>query len=152
MRLINTLPFLFFIGLGIILYASLTPAAAQANKLAELKLTLDNGEILNLADLKGKPYIIRFFASWCSFCRKDAPILIELSKRIGGPIIGIAVDDTKEKVASLKNLPYNYVVIDNDNHLKKLLKNRAIPETIIVDPEGKIVSRYSGAIQKLKER
>ena len=150
MRIINILPFLFFLILGIILYAGLSPASAKITNLSELKLTLDNGDTLSLADLKGKPYIIRFFASWCSFCRRDAPILIELSKRIGGPIIGIAVGDTKEKIAALKNLPYNYIVIDTDDKLKKLFRNGAIPETIIVDPEGKIVSRHSGAIQSLR--
>ncbi len=150
MRPLNLIPFAVFIFIIIALYFSLTssPSNNENIKFSTLKLKLVSGQELDLSEFNGKPYIIRLFSSWCSSCKKDGPALRALSQRMNAPIIGIALQDNLEKIARLKasDLPYDYIAIDNNNAIKKLFRNYAIPETIIVNEEGVIVLRRLGAL------
>jgi len=150
MRPLNLIPFVVFIIIIVALYFSLTSSSSNDEniKLNTLKLKLISGQDLDLAEFNGKPYIIRLFSSWCASCKKDGSDLRALGQRMNAPIIGIALQDSLEKIQRLKtsDLPYDYIAIDNDNEIKKLLKNRAIPETIIVNEEGVIILRRLGAL------
>jgi cytochrome c biogenesis protein CcmG/thiol:disulfide interchange protein DsbE len=148
MRPLNFLPIFLFAVIIVIAYLSLNYSSNNVDKLTEVKLELNNGEILDLKELHGRPYIIRLFASWCSACKEDSLQLKELSKRMNAPIIGIAINDDIEKVKLLEEkekLPYNYIAIDSDSRLKKLLNNKVLPETIIVDKDGNIILRHQGS-------
>ncbi len=116
--------------------------------MTELKLNLNTGKVLDLAEFKGKPYIIRLFASWCEVCGEDAKELKELARRMGAPVIGIAIEDSVERINRLKKyeLAYDYIAIDENNFVKNLLKNKSIPETIIIDADGKIILRHLGSL------
>lgn len=152
MRPLNILPFVAFIVIIIALYFSLNSRPSSSNdiiKLNTLKLKLESGETLDLSTLNGKPYIIRLFASWCPSCKRDYPALRALSQHMNAPIIGIALQDKLEKIQRMDkvDLPYDYIAIDVNNEIKSLLKNRAIPETLIVNAEGVIESRHLGSLK-----
>jgi cytochrome c biogenesis protein CcmG/thiol:disulfide interchange protein DsbE len=151
MRLINSTPFLVFMAVIIALYYSLNPDSSEdSKKLSTLELSLASGETLDLNQFHGQFYVIHLFASWCSVCKEDAPYLKMLSNHGKVPIIGIAVRDKLAKVRLLNknNLAYDYIAIDSNMEVAKLLRGKAIPETLIINPEGKIIFRYVGGLNQ----
>lgn len=151
MRSLNIIPFIAFIIIIIALYFSLRSSSPSDDlaQLNTLKLKLASGQTLDLAEFNGKSYIIRLFSSWCYACKNDGPALRALGQQMNAPIIGIALQDRLEKIQRLskEELPYDYIAIDVDNEVKNLLKNRAIPETLIINAEGNIESRYLGSLK-----
>mgnify|MGYP006075508151 CR=1 FL=1 len=148
MRAHNFIPILICCLIIILLYFTLSNSSNKNEELSDLKLELINDEVLDLSEFQGRPYIIRFFASWCAACKEDGPKLKELSRKMNAPIIGVAVGDSKEKIERLPNeqLPYDYIYIDESNRVKNLLKNRMLPETIIIDVEGNVALRHVGSL------
>ena len=59
--------------------------------------TLD-GERLRLSDLRGRPVVINFWASWCSPCRREVPALIRAQREnadSGLVVIGVNIEEPR---------------------------------------------------------
>ena len=87
--------------------------------------TLD-GQPVRLTDLRGKPVLINFWASWCPPCLNETPDLVEAYnelKDLGVVFVGIGTQD------------------DTVN-LKKLVDSNQVPYTIVEDPLGKVSDQY----------
>lgn len=148
MRIYNFIPVIIGLLIFTLLYLSLNDLSKDNEQLSDLKLKLVSGETLDLNEFKGKPYIIRFFASWCAACKEDYSKLKELSKQMEAPIIGIAIGDNIEAIKLLpaELLPYDYIYLDDNNLVKKMLMNQVIPETLIIDVDGNIALRHRGPL------
>jgi thiol-disulfide isomerase/thioredoxin len=115
------------------------------------------GKPVSLASFKGKYVLIDFWASWCGPCRIDNPALVKVYndfKDKNFTILGVSLDrkdgkDGKDgKKAWLKAIKDDQLTWTHvsdlkhwDNEVSKLYSIRAIPEKILVDPNGIIVSR-----------
>lgn len=107
------------------------------------------GEVLNLSDLKGKVTIIEFWASWCRPCRVENPNLVRLYKEMhpkGLEIVGVSLDRTK--ASWLRAIDDDGLIWNHVSYLKfwqdpiaKLYNIRAIPASIIIDQEGRIIDK-----------
>ena len=160
MRVPNYVPIIAFIAIAIILYSGLnkpgldttspTDPRSYIYELPNSKLKLLNGEKLDLKDLKGRFYAIHLFASWCGHCKDDYPLLAKLKWATKIPVIGIAIKDKTAKLMTLKKstTPYDYIAVDHDMEIAKLLNNRMLPSTLIVNPEGMVVFYYVGILSK----
>ena len=126
------------------------------------------GHQLSLSDYKGKYVLLDFWASWCIPCRKGNPHLKELYakyKNKGIEFIGIADDDQAEdkwKEAILKDsigvwnhvlrgLKYKNKIYDRSNDISEKFGIHSLPTKILIDPEGKIIGRYSEEAGPLDE-
>ena len=99
--------------------------------------------------LKGKRYLINFYASWCVPCQAENPLLLQLSQKHKIPIIGVAWKDIK--VNTMKYLikngnPYQHVIIDAQSINAINYGLKAVPETYMIDEQGKLMQHISGAI------
>jgi thiol-disulfide isomerase/thioredoxin len=142
------------------LIAALAPGA-DAPK-ADLTLQDANGKKVRLRDLRGKPVVLNFWATWCVPCNDEMPMLVEMEKQYaarGVVFIGASLDDAKTKakiptfVADHKiGFPVWYGASADD--LDKLKLGVAVPDTAFIDAEGHIVARILGQAraEEVKER
>ena len=105
----------------------------------------DLEDVLKIDKIK----IINFWASWCLPCEVEHPILMGLSKRSDFIIIGVNYKDTEEGSAEFlneKGNPYDLVVIDDEGMMGIEMGLTGVPETFVVNEEGKIIYRIVGPI------
>jgi thiol-disulfide isomerase/thioredoxin len=113
-----------------------------------------DGQKINLSQYRGHPVIVDFWATWCGPCRRQIPELVALYKRYnksrGLVIIGMSCDllqgDGLRAVAPfVEEFQINYPIALADERLVDSLGVEAIPTTLFVGPDGKIISRIVGA-------
>lgn len=122
-------------------------AAAAVPQLLALPLVDADGKSLSLAKWRGKPMLINFWATWCSPCREEMPLLNRVASRQGSggvQFIGVAYDDpvrVKQYVAShASNYPLVVVGAEISN-LFPALGNTALglPFTILLGDDGSVL-------------
>ena len=99
-----------------------------------------------LAD--GRVKLVNFWASWCAPCRVEHPNLQGLADA-GVPILGINYkDDAEAALAFLSELgsPYETVAADTTGRVARDWGVYGVPETFVVDGEGRVVLRVAGPV------
>ena len=129
-----------------------TPLIGQEVPIMELETEFyedfqknDLEDVLKIDKIK----IINFWASWCLPCEVEHPILMGLSKKSDFIIIGVNYKDTEEGSAEFlneKGNPYDLVVIDDEGMMGIEMGLTGVPETFVVNEEGKIIYRIVGPI------
>ena len=110
---------------------------------------LDAGKPLSLAALKGHPFVINFFASWCVPCRIEHPLLMRLAEQNHLPLYGIDYKDKPEDGSRLLATfgdPYRQVGMDRDGRAGLNFGVYGVPETYVVDRTGVIRRRFVGPL------
>jgi cytochrome c biogenesis protein CcmG/thiol:disulfide interchange protein DsbE len=120
------------------------PPLASGNA-PEFELTTFDGKTIRLADLRGKPVILNFWASWCLPCREEAPLLQAAWDKYrdqGLMLIGVDYVDTeteaKKYMAEFKITYPNGP--DVGTRISKAYRITGVPETYFITREGKILS------------
>lgn len=110
----------------------------------------EGGELV-MADLRGKPLLVNFWATWCPPCVKELPELDRFARGHAAQlnVAGLAIDSLAPVQAFLKKLPLGFAVglagmAGTD--LARSLGNQAgaLPFTVLFDAQGKIVQRKLG--------
>lgn len=111
---------------------------------------LDGGEVLP-GSLNGKPYVINLWATWCPPCRRELPMLAEVAATSDVPILlvnqGEDADTVLRYLAIKKVSPAN-IVLDRKSGLSAMLESQALPATLFVDREGRIVEFHIGELSR----
>jgi len=113
------------------------------------------GNEVSLHDFKGTPVVLSFWASWCSSCRKEIPVLDKLSREYGeDELVIIAVDlvdgaretlDTGKKYVEDNGFAFR-VLYDTRQEAAYAYGIRFIPSTLFIDSDGYIVGGYEGPL------
>jgi thiol-disulfide isomerase/thioredoxin len=141
----------------------LTPGAAQTagadtDTMPQLRgkaapaftlVTLD-GKKISLADYKGRPVLVNFWATWCVPCKLEMPWFAEFRTKYQGQgleILGVAEDDAgKDEIAkAAKRLGANYPILLTDG---KIANNYGgvdvLPMSFYVDGKGVVQEQTAG--------
>lgn len=107
------------------------------------------GNNLRLSEFIGQVVLINFWATWCSPCRKELPLLNELHERYnraGFVLIGINIDQDLDKAREFANsLGIKFpILFDPVNEVSKSYGLSAMPTTIIIDRSGKTARVFLG--------
>lgn len=111
--------------------------------------SLSGGEKLDLNALKGHPFIVNFFASWCVPCRIEHPVLMRLSQQNHLPLYGIAYKDRPEDTKKLLDTygdPFRLVGLDQSGNVGLNFGVYGVPETYVIDATGRIRRRFVGPL------
>ncbi|HQT78333.1 MAG TPA: DsbE family thiol:disulfide interchange protein [Rhodopila sp.] len=111
--------------------------------------SLSGGEKLDLDALKGHPFIVNFFASWCVPCRIEHPVLMRLSQQNHLPLYGIAYKDRPEDTKKLLDTygdPFRLVGLDQSGNVGLNFGVYGVPETYVIDATGRIRRRFVGPL------
>ncbi len=101
------------------------------------------GSELTLSDLRGKPVVINFWASWCDACPGEAPNLERLWERYekrGVMVLGVNSQDNPDDAHAFMDqygLKFPNVREGNDRIAREYGVGQ-MPETLLVDPDGMI--------------
>jgi peroxiredoxin len=110
--------------------------------------TLD-GRQVHLGNLKGKPVLLKFWATWCPSCIEELPMMEKFSegKREQLVILMAAIDGENEKKVrrvidkSKVTLP---VLLDAKEKIARAYGVKFIPISFLINPEGLIVGTIVG--------
>lgn len=124
-----------------------------------------NGKNISLKNLRGKYVLLDFWGSWCGPCRASHPHLKELYKKYGKKVafVNVANENVKD-LEQAKKLWKQAVkedgmtwpqILNNEGKeeqdLLKLYNITSFPTKILIDPEGKVVTRLVGAMADPEE-
>jgi cytochrome c biogenesis protein CcmG/thiol:disulfide interchange protein DsbE len=154
---------LFFIGLMGLLYYGVkqsdragrdalpSPLIGKPSPAFDLPLLHEPGKRVTNADLKGQPYVMNVWGSWCPECRVEHPILTKfaLTKRVR--FIGYNLkDERQDALRWLEQFgnPYMMVIADIEGRAAIDWGIYGAPETFLVDGNGVIRWKHVGAIDQ----
>ena len=120
-------------------------------------------------EMRGKVWLLNVWASWCVSCRQEHPVLVEFSKRVDVPLIGlnykevrgdgnfdmgkISADEERKLALQRANQwlsrhgdPYTMTVMDLDGRVGIDYGVYGVPETYVIDKAGIIRMKHTGPI------
>jgi peroxiredoxin len=108
-----------------------------------------DGETYRLADMRGKPVIVNFWATWCPPCRAEMPALQRAWEQLeeqGVMLVAVNVGETKEEIdAFAAQVEVDFPLpMDTEMTVSQSWPMRGLPTTFVVDPEGRLVYRAQG--------
>lgn len=151
-------------GLLILLITQLLTPASQAHSdplvghpaptFALSRLTSQNGSsTLSLADFRGKAIVLNFWASWCSPCKEEAPLLENAWRQMQSQkknVVFLGIDFQEARGQALSFLQaYNItypLVLDTSGAVSGKYYINSLPDTIFINSSGTVVSKVTQQI------
>lgn len=110
----------------------------------------DSGETGTLADFRGTPAVVNFWASWCPACIAEMPDFEAVSARLGDAVtfVGIDIQDVRAEALRLaEETGVNYTLVEDPNGaIYTEIGGFAMPTTLFVNELGEIVEQHNGVI------
>jgi cytochrome c biogenesis protein CcmG/thiol:disulfide interchange protein DsbE len=115
--------------------------------------TLDGAGRQSLASLRGKVVVLNFWASWCPPCEHEAPVLERAQKQLaanGGTVLGVTYkDDASSSRDFVRQHKLSYPSVRDDRlDLAPKYGTTALPETFVLDKQGRIVALSRGEVNE----
>ena len=116
----------------------------------DFELTMFDGSVVKLADLKGKVVLLNFWATWCPPCREELTHvekdIIEKFKGKEFVFLPVSRGETKETVAAFREkMGYNFPMgLDTDSLIYKQYAVTYIPRNFLIGKDGKVVKASVG--------
>jgi len=108
------------------------------------------GQRVTLTQFAGRPVIVNFFASWCTPCRKETPLLADFYHAHHGSVLVIGVDSNDQSAAALKFLHEHGVGYpvgwDPSASTAVSYGVLALPQTFFLNARHQIVRHVIGAV------
>ena len=138
----------FIVAAGVVVWLGLVAGPARAapeiGKAApELVATELDGQVFDIAKLKGKVVLVNYWATWCAPCKKDMPKLDAFYRRYHAKnleLIGISVDrpnDLSKVRKVMATLAYP-VAVRKGITVDGFGEPKGVPITWIIDGDGKV--------------
>lgn len=107
-----------------------------------------DGTTVSLADLRGRPVVLNFWASWCAPCRQEDPSLQQAAREHGRvAFLGVAFKDSDSSARAYANeTQHPYPVGEAVAGDPSRFGVTGPPETFFIDPNGLVAARFVGPL------
>lgn len=107
------------------------------------------GTVYRLADFRGQPLIVNFWATWCPPCRAEMPSMQRAWEQLepeGIGVIAINVGEDAQAVQDfVEQVPVSFPLpMDPDSSVTQRWPLRGLPTTFVVSPDGQLVYKATG--------
>jgi len=148
-KILFALCFLFLLSIAIQpIFAESIPYQAQGT----------DGELVSIADYKGKAVMLNGWATWCTDCKKEMPYLESLYQEFsseGFTVIGVSTDNKfsdSKVIAYAEQLGVTYPIWrDSDDRFTPTFRAIGLPHTVLFDRDGSVVHIWKGAFDPLSD-
>jgi cytochrome c biogenesis protein CcmG/thiol:disulfide interchange protein DsbE len=116
------------------------------------------GDDISLSSLRGRFVVLNFWASWCVPCRTEMPALARLAADFddrGLTVLGVNArgDARSSALAFLDEVGARYPqVVDRDGAVGRRYGTTGLPETFVIDPDGRVIARVIGELSEREIR
>lgn len=127
------------------------PSPLIARPAPLFSLTLFDGSVLRLEDLRGKAVFLNFWASWCPPCRAEAPALEAMWQRYRKANVVFVGVDIQDKEPDAREFLREFAItypngMDRGSRIAVDYGVWGVPETFFIDPQGRITYKHVGAL------
>jgi len=146
-----------------------SPLVGKPAPAFSLNILATPDKMLSPKDMQGKVWLLNVWSSWCVSCRAEHPVLVEFSKKVDVPLIGLnykevrgdgefdmgkmSADEEKKLAFQRANQwlsqhgdPYKLTVMDLDGRVGIDYGVYGVPETYVIDKAGTIRMKHTGPI------
>lgn len=115
----------------------------------EFEWTDASGSVKSLADYKGKPIVLHFWASWCPPCRNEMPELEAWSKvHDDVELVVVTLDrNINDAIAFLDAKEIDFPALQGDMMRAQQLGIRGLPTTLVIGADSTIRRTRTGAVK-----
>ena len=109
-----------------------------------------DGRPLALAELRGQPVVINFWATWCQPCAAENPIFAALARQYAGRarFISVIYQDTPQAIRAYERQRGSWgpALVDPESRTAIRYGVYGVPETFIIDPHGVVREKVTGMV------
>ena len=141
---------------AIALFTVLFGGSTKTRSFDQLAFVTVDGSTATLADHRGEPLVVNFFASWCAPCRAELPAIEKINQQAAGrvQVLGINSDldqSTWRSFVAQTDITYP-TVFQSDQSIWTALDLSFMPSTVLINPDGTVAFKYTGLITEDKLR
>ena len=141
------------LGVGLTMNPKEIPSALIGKPVPAFDLPPVQGRTLGLSndDLKGEVALVNVFASWCTACRTEHPLFMDLKEKGTVPLHGLNYKDKPahaDKWLTELGDPYVRTGADISGRVSIEWGVYGVPETFVVDHEGRIAYKHIGPVSR----
>ena len=150
-------PLILFLFIAVFLFLSLNsnPSKLPSPLLGKMFPSIEGKDFYTDETVKAselfanKMTLVNVWASWCTTCRKEHEIIMNIAKNTDLQLIGVNYKDTKvdgEKYLEVMGNPFDLIIFDPKGKIGMDLGVYATPETFLVNRDGLILYKHIGEI------
>jgi cytochrome c biogenesis protein CcmG/thiol:disulfide interchange protein DsbE len=133
----------------VIVYSMQDHVVGVGDSAPSFRVKTDSGAVMTPKDFGGKVLILNFWASWCTPCVQEIPSLNQIQKTFasqGLVVLGVSVDSKDELY---RNMLHRFqitfqTVRDPEENINYKYGTYKVPESYIIDRNGKVLQKYAG--------